>query len=1326
MAELSPGQKIIKSLLDSGNSEEEVARIRDNQTRFMLKTGMSKTQVDEFFGVNKTPDLKNFKNRFNENIDKNFVGPPQPVTGPPEPAAGLPKPPTDEELTVNHANTTIDRIKAGLDMSVLGLAVGPPDMMLPENADMFDRIVSGLTTFVADWPIMVQAYQTGAVVGAAIPGTARIKGAGSVMMGSAFALMAPVLLRETIIDGYDNGDFKSFKDGWSRMSSVAIEGGKAGIVGFATGGAARFGAFGRSTLSRESTRLMSEVATFTTVGAGLEGEFPEPEHFLEGALFVLGLRGVAKTSRILGRAKESTVAVKKKLQEIYKQTGEKPAEVAFQALQDPFLRAELLSKDPTIPARYLLRVDPKATKDPELSTVKHKTAQGELGEVSKITEAEKTASVTFKHPEPKGEKVVKPPVKDAIGIHIVSDRPVKKPMTLDEFMTGKMDRFHPLKAAEDGVLKGKDVKFDFETSPYVAVRINEGSFGIGDLAINFKPVDFKNKQIVPGVKGLLEIIDPVRKELDKMDNYMASARIARDLAKRGIKTPISEKDAIQFLKDNPHLEKPFQETVKLNDYVLQYAVDGEWISPEMAKKWRDVSQSYTPLHRLQVETPSAIKTKGGGLLGSFRKMVGSEKKIISPLETMVRNIYAITRAVEKNRVVRNFVDWHEQFPEQTIFKKVPKKVIPIKLADKEAIKFGKEHGIPPELLEELIIFRPQKTFLKDNQFILRKEGKTVIYETSPEIAKALREMDPQALPLWAAMARPFSATLRAGATALNPEFMLKNPLRDTFFATVTSTHNFIPIHTTLMGLSSVTKSRISTTRFGKRFGIKPDPDFLQWLANGGANGEFQAIDRDYIARDVFRVAKNTGYMSSFANVIKTPIDHVRMVSTVMEQATRVGDFKLGLKEVRAGKKGIKEITFESRESALDFAKFGGQMAGVNSSFAFFNPKIRGLDRTYRAFREQPVKTITVGAGLITTTSVLLWWANKDDPRMQEIDRAQKDLFWIVPVDDWQDATNEEARKVPSFYRRQVGELDQKRWQVNKGAIFRIPKPFEMGILFGSLPERVLEKYFKENPKALKDFEDTMIAMFAPPFIPDVIKPFLETYANRSTFTGNPIIPGHLEEKTLSFDQYTPYTSEFAKAFSKLLGQHMPGAKFSRFGSPIIFEQFVKDWSGGVGMYALQMIDASLAAVGVLPTKLKPEATLAELPFIKAFALRFPTANSQSVKDFYENNRKVEKITGSFRLTLKRFQLEEARTRLQDPEVLSALAEVRSMRRTHQSLSTLSALIQRIHDHPKMTPSDKLKQVTILQLSRIRVAQVGNKISRSIKEKFDKIEKEREK
>jgi hypothetical protein len=77
----------------------------------------------------------------------------------------------------------------------------------------------------------------------------------------------------------------------------------------------------------------------------------------------------------------------------------------------------------------------------------------------------------------------------------------------------------------------------------------------------------------------------------------------------------------------------------------------------------------------------------------------------------------------------------------------------------------------------------------------------------------------------------------------------------------------------------------------------------------------------------------------------------------------------------------------------------------------------------------------VAAG-VTLPSVLLWMANHDDPRYKDIPTWQKDLFWIVMTDEH---------------------------------VYRIPKPFEIGVIFGSVPERMLDKFAADDPEAFKHF-----------------------------------------------------------------------------------------------------------------------------------------------------------------------------------------------------------------------------------------------------------------
>jgi hypothetical protein len=244
---------------------------------------------------------------------------------------------------------------------------------------------------------------------------------------------------------------------------------------------------------------------------------------------------------------------------------------------------------------------------------------------------------------------------------------------------------------------------------------------------------------------------------------------------------------------------------------------------------------------------------------------------------------------------------------------------------------------------------------------------------------------------------------------------------------------------------------------------------------------------------------------------------------------------------------------------------------------------------------------------ITLPSILLYLSNRDDPRWQEIPRWQKDLFWIVFTEDH---------------------------------IYRIPKPHSAGIMFGSIPERMMEAYESDHPGAMKDLEKSFISAFFPNMIPTVAAPIVDQFANRSLFTGAPLIPA-AQEKLLPEYQYTEYTTETAKAIGQILGA-FPGLRersirdedmfiggvARALSTPILVENYVRSWTGGLGMYTLQLADKALRESGVLPDPVKPLETLSDLPVIKAFVVRYPSASAQSIQDFYDDYYAKKRVSST--------------------------------------------------------------------------------------------------
>lgn len=462
--------------------------------------------------------------------------------------------------------------------------------------------------------------------------------------------------------------------------------------------------------------------------------------------------------------------------------------------------------------------------------------------------------------------------------------------------------------------------------------------------------------------------------------------------------------------------------------------------------------------------------------------------------------------------------------------------------------------------------------------------------------------------------------------------------------------------------------------------IKKDADFQDWLKGGGANSTMVALDRRYLQESLQKLSE-TGLMERSWNVIKHPIDTglkpLRMISELAENATRLGEFKKLRGET---KESIQSAAYASREVTLDFARIGASMRAYNMLTAFGNAQIQGLDRVGRQFKDAPTQTLARIAGSITLPSVLLWWANKDDPRVKELPAWQKDLFWIVATKDH---------------------------------LYRIPKPFELGVIFGSGVERMLDATVGNNPDAFDKFSKSVFDVLWPNYVPTAAQPLAEQFANRSTFADRTLIPADME-KHLPEYQYTPYTTETAKALGKIVSA-FPGMRTSAVGpgapfgpvaravtSPILLENYLRSWTGGMGTYALQAADAGLRKAGVLPDPVKPTATLSDIPVVRAFMVRYPSATTQSIQDFMDAHETNKKFFDTWLAKAKEGDA-EAMERIQQaggPMIFVRLDAIK------ETIGEHSKLVRDIYKNPTMKAEEKRQLIDSLYFNMIEIGKAG--------------------
>lgn len=466
----------------------------------------------------------------------------------------------------------------------------------------------------------------------------------------------------------------------------------------------------------------------------------------------------------------------------------------------------------------------------------------------------------------------------------------------------------------------------------------------------------------------------------------------------------------------------------------------------------------------------------------------------------------------------------------------------------------------------------------DSTFYVWEGGKKKTYATSPELLKALKMTNQEGMNMVVKILRVPAGFLRSGAT-LSPEFILRNPVRDMISAALYSKHGFIPVWDTMRGLALY---------------LKKGNEYWDYMKSGAAQSAMVSLDRDYLHGQMRELLKKKSVLSMCAN----PIEALRAFSEATEMATRLAEFDLAKK----GYTGIGNRLFgkerkplsnveagiEARDVTLDFGRHGKSTQSWNQTVAFFNAAIQGTDKMVREFKEHPGQMLTKTFIGITLPSVMLWYLNRDDPRYQELPQWQKDIFWVIP---------------------------------GKDTLYKIPKPFELGILFGTVPERMLQfMYDKEkgrNGPGFKGLGRSILENLAPSIIPTGFLPAAEWMSNYSFFMDRNIVPLS-QSKLPDRQQYGPYTSYLARKV---------GNAFNL--SPRKIDNTIQDVGGNLAALGNSLIDQ---ASGLSETR--PAKRASEMPGVRGFTAT-PYASSDSVQRLRDDFSQQEKLYNEFKMTKKK-------------------------------------------------------------------------------------------
>lgn len=543
----------------------------------------------------------------------------------------------------------------------------------------------------------------------------------------------------------------------------------------------------------------------------------------------------------------------------------------------------------------------------------------------------------------------------------------------------------------------------------------------------------------------------------KVDEWEANGARGKKPVYKPYKLPgnLVDNDLREFIRLAP---KEFKEAAslywKFNDNLLTVMEDAGMISAETHELLNTKYKYYAPLMRDFSDTAAADNFIGGlqgvgrGIanISSTLKTIsveGSERGIINPLESSLKAAAVVCARAERNKVGQMAVQMAADGSMGNVVWAVEGK------------------SADP----------------KNCIFTIMENGKKVAYQTIPEFYGPIAGYNEASAGFVLGLARNTARMLRAGATS-SPSFIVRNLIRDTFFAGVSSKTGFIPFVDTVRGMYALAKN----------------PQLRAEFEAAGVNQYNFYSSAESVSKSLDEMAGGKAWREyGVGDVWNAFMKYPGMLSEFVESSSRMGEF------MRARKQGVSidEAARYARELTLDFSRSGVQGEKVNQIVPFFNACLQGGDKMIRLMKDDPVETVTALGKYIVLPSVILWALNHDEDWYKELDPNIKNTCWCLP-----------------------------------GGI-RIPKPQEAGVFFGSGIEMILEMATKTDPEAMGEWAEAFKDAALPNFVPTLILPLFEWKANYSDFRGQPITGKRLERLPDEM-QFNPGTSEVAKAVGQVL------------------------------------------------------------------------------------------------------------------------------------------------------------------------------------------------
>ncbi|ULH02492.1 hypothetical protein MF133_20655 [Aeromonas caviae] len=518
----------------------------------------------------------------------------------------------------------------------------------------------------------------------------------------------------------------------------------------------------------------------------------------------------------------------------------------------------------------------------------------------------------------------------------------------------------------------------------------------------------------------------------------------------------------------------------------------------------------------------------------------------------------------------------------------------------------------------------------------------MIRVNDPDLYRAMTFFDREPFGAMVNVAAKAKRILTAGITA-SPEFMLRNFLRDSLSSWAISKDGFKPMIDSIKGVRKTWRMDGSTIDV-----MFSGASFL----GGYVNGNDPEAMADTVRKSLRRKGMTPEQIARYEKSIIRNAAHAKgIIADAWEKYSRLGEaVENGNREavydaaIKAGKSHA-QAAFESKD-LMDFSMLGAArtIQLMSQLLPFFNARIQGLGKLSRELRDNP-REIAKRAGMITAASLALLAHNWDDERYEGLPDWDKDANWHF----W---------------------LGDHHW--------RIPKPFEIGVLFGTIPERMARALGDKDTGAQfgKAVARAIGDTFALNPIPQLAKPVVETTVNYDFFKGGPI-DGPQDLNVRAEARYNEQTSLLMRELGELTGF-----------SPKQLEHLVIGYTGTMGSYVMAAADGLIRAS-------RPGESASwradEIPLVKAvYRGTGPAKSTQHMEEFYRMLNEVNQLKRTVDQYRSEGLTDKARELLEEQGGI--LKSRRSLSRTQQQVRVVRNKIELIQRDRTLTAEEKRRRI----------------------------------